>query len=164
MARAVSRIMLLVFTLLLVGCDHATKHVAKELLSDGRPVTLARGVLDLSYAQNFDTAFSLTSNVHHPAKTIALVAVMALGAVALAAAWWQRRHSTTAVHVGFAFMVAGALGNLLDRAFRGYVVDFVHLHHWPVFNVADVLIVVGGLVLAYAALVRNFMQRRGASA
>ena len=42
------------------------------------------------------------------------------------------------------------MGNLVDRAFRGYVVDFVHVRYWPVFNVADAYLVVGiGLLLVF---------------
>ena len=44
--------------------------------------------------------------------------------------------------------MAGAIGNYLDRVLRGYVVDFVHVGHWPVFNVADAYITVGCLLLA----------------
>jgi Signal peptidase (SPase) II len=43
----------------------------------------------------------------------------------------------------------GALGNYLDRVFRGYVVDFIHVPHWPVFNVADIAVSVGiGLLVS----------------
>lgn len=47
------------------------------------------------------------------------------------------------------FILAGAVGNLVDRLFRGYVVDFVDLGFWPVFNLADVFIIIGGLILVY---------------
>ena len=43
----------------------------------------------------------------------------------------------------------GAVGNLYDRFTQGYVVDFLHLHHWPVFNVADSCITVGAVMLAW---------------
>jgi signal peptidase II len=47
-------------------------------------------------------------------------------------------------------MLAGALGNYLDRLFRGYVVDFIHVPHWPVFNVADIYVTVGAVVLVWS--------------
>ena len=53
--------------------------------------------------------------------------------------------------MAYALLLAGALGNLSDRLFRGYVVDFIHLHHWPIFNVADICIVVGALLFALHA-------------
>jgi signal peptidase II len=50
-----------------------------------------------------------------------------------------------------ALIFAGAAGNYADRIWRGYVVDFVHLAHWPVFNLADVYITLGALSLAFHA-------------
>jgi signal peptidase II len=49
-------------------------------------------------------------------------------------------------------MVGGALGNMIDRVFRGTVVDYFDLHWWPVFNVADVAIVVGVIIVVSAVL------------
>jgi signal peptidase II len=46
-----------------------------------------------------------------------------------------------------ALLLAGALGNLIDRAWHGYVVDFLHVPHWPVFNVADIYVTVGAAAL-----------------
>jgi len=50
-------------------------------------------------------------------------------------------------------ILSGALGNLSERIMRGYVIDFIHLHYydrfsWPIFNVADILITFGGILLA----------------
>ena len=75
--------------------------------------------------------------------------------------WWRRRHdSARALHIGFALVVAGAAGNVIDRMMRGYVVDFIHVHYWPVFNVADVTIVAGTILLALVAQTR--LQSRDA--
>jgi len=51
-----------------------------------------------------------------------------------------------------ALVLAGALGNLMDRLMRGYVVDFFYLHHWPVFNVADIWIALGVGLLGLSAM------------
>jgi signal peptidase II len=59
----------------------------------------------------------------------------------------RRRRAAWPVHAGFACIVAGALGNALDRAARGHVVDFIHVRFWPVFNVADILVVAGLAIL-----------------
>ena len=50
---------------------------------------------------------------------------------------------------GFDFVLAGAFGNLIDRLFRGFVVDFIDLKFWPVFNLADVFITLGVILLIY---------------
>ena len=75
---------------------------------------------------------------------LAVVAVLVLlGAV--------RRVQSTAIAVALGLVVGGALGNLADRVFRsnhGAVIDFIALHFWPTFNVADSCIVVGGILAA----------------
>jgi signal peptidase II len=57
--------------------------------------------------------------------------------------------------VALILVTAGAVGNYLDRVFRGYVVDFVHLKHWPVFNIADVYVTVGGAFMAWWLFARR---------
>lgn len=53
---------------------------------------------------------------------------------------------------GFDFILAGAFGNLIDRVFRGYVVDFIDFKVWPVFNLADAFVTMGVLILLYKML------------
>ena len=57
--------------------------------------------------------------------------------------------------VALILVTSGAVGNYVDRVFRGYVVDFVHLKYWPVFNIADVYVSVGGAFLAWWFLVKR---------
>jgi signal peptidase II len=58
-----------------------------------------------------------------------------------------RRKSRRAARIALLLLSAGALGNGIDRLARGHVVDFIHVHHWPVFNLADVYITAGALLL-----------------
>jgi signal peptidase II len=148
MATRVTRWALSLLMLGLVGCDHATKIVAKDELGAGKVVPLLRGWLDLRYVENFDTAFSLThgwSSAWKAAVLTGLALVMTI--IVTAIAWKRRQDAATLEHVGLVLVVAGSLGNALDRLRRGYVIDFIHLHHWPVFNVADILVVAGGILL-----------------
>ena len=135
----------------LLGCDHATKLVAERDLGAGRVVTVVPDLLELRYARNHDIAFNALSRWDFPGKS-ALLAAFGLIVLAAAVAMWirHRRRSVSRVtvdDVGFAFVVAGAIGNVADRLLRGYVVDFIHVSHWPVFNVADACLVVGLIVL-----------------
>jgi signal peptidase II len=61
--------------------------------------------------------------------------------------------------IGLTLILAGAVGNLIDRLARGYVLDFIEWHikqfYWPTFNVADSCITIGALVLAAAILLRR---------
>jgi signal peptidase II len=150
---------MLLLTVSLFGCDHATKIAAEASLSHGRSVNVVSGILELRYAPNSDSAFSLLSTFGIPRTPGLLLAAAALAIVGVVAAWIALRERARAwQHVGFALVLAGALGNIVDRAVRGYVVDFIHLTRWPVFNVADIAVVVGALLLMLTS-----MRKRDAS-
>lgn len=142
------RVLLGLLAVSLFGCDHATKLAAETKLGDGRSIPLVSGVLELRYAANDDTAFSLLHTfglTRTPWPLLGLALVASLGIVAV---WYfQRQHLGRIQHAGFALVLGGALGNVVDRAVRGYVVDFIHLTHWPVFNVADIAVVIGAALL-----------------
>jgi signal peptidase II len=127
----------------LVGCDHATKVAAVSALRDQGPVSLVRGALDLSYVENRDVAFDTLSRASLRLPAVALGAFALAMAFVVTVVWVRRGMMSWPAHAGFAMVVAGAIGNGIDRFQRGHVVDFIHLHHWPVFNVADVLVVCG---------------------
>lgn len=155
MAKRAAGWLLMLLTLGLVGCDHATKLAAQTALEHRRPLSLVPGLLDLRYAENRDTAFSLTRALHLPGKPLVLGAISLLVLAGVLARWWQRRRAPYVEQLGYALIVAGALGNALDRLLRGYVVDFIEIRRWPVFNVADVAVVAGGLILATLAFRRE---------
>lgn len=137
----------------MVGCDHATKHAAETMLSSRPPLQLLPGVLDLRYAQNHDTAFSVLARfgVHGASPYLAVLASLVL--VGLGVFWAMRAKEASRVeHVGFALAMAGAVGNVADRIFRGFVVDFIHVERWPVFNVADIAVAVGAALIVYASM------------
>lgn len=130
----------------LVGCDHVTKALAKSELEARPAQALIEPVLKLRYVENTDIAFNLLSwvplNVRAPLLlVVGALAILSVGALLLGGRLngWARG--------GLLLVLAGAIGNYADRVWRGYVVDFIHVPHWPVFNVADVLIVVGGALL-----------------
>ena len=147
MTARLRNVLLLAALVPLVGCDHATKWAAKEALEDRPPRQLLGRALELTYAENTDVAFNLLRWV--PEK-VRLPALLALGALALIAllvltARTERRWPRAALLL----LTAGAAGNHLDRLARGYVVDFIHVPHWPVFNVADAYVVAGAVLLAF---------------
>jgi signal peptidase II len=142
------RVLLMVLVVALVGCDHATKVVAKVTLEGTAPRSIIPGVLDLVYTENRDTAFSVFHDVTSPAKGPLLLLMSSLAIAAIAVAWWKRRRVAGLLeHAAFVLVVGGAIGNVVDRFQRGYVVDFIHVQCWPVFNVADVAICAGGALV-----------------
>jgi len=148
MVERVLRGFLLMLVAALVGCDHATKIVAKITLEGSAPKAVIPGVLDLVYTENRDTAFSLLHGVTSPAKGPLILLMSCLAIAAIAVAWWKRRRVAGLVErAAFVLVVGGAIGNVIDRIEQGYVVDFIHLRRWPVFNVADMAICVGGALV-----------------
>jgi signal peptidase II len=158
MAKLRAHLCILAALSFLVGCDHATKGIAKLELDGGSARELIGGLVDFRYVENTDIAFNLLRWVPETVRTPLLlvfgaVVLLALGLLLLRGSGGSRLHRFALVLV-----TAGAIGNYLDRAVRGYVVDFVHVHHWPVFNVADVYITAGYVVLALGFL---FYRRTG---
>jgi signal peptidase II len=130
----------------LVGCDHATKHAAKAQLERQPPHQLLGSVLDLRYAENTDVAFNLLRFIPERVRAPLLLVFGGVATLVLLVIVLRRQHSRAA-QVAFLLIGAGALGNYLDRLLRGYVVDFIHVPRWPVFNVADIYVTAGALLL-----------------
>ena len=125
-----------------VAADQSTKSWAVHRLARG-PVHVV-WKLDFELTYNSGGAFSFARGWAPVLAGLAVVAVLLL----LSAA---RRVHSNVLAVALGLVVGGALGNLADRVFRsnhGSVVDFVALHFWPTFNVADACIVVGGISAA----------------
>lgn len=142
-----------VVSALLVGAaDQATKVWAVRNLPLFELREIVPGFFGLVHVKNTGVAFSLLSNLDpgwvHP--FLILATVLAMGAVLAYIAYLPCRG---AAPVGLGLILGGAIGNLIDRARLGYVVDFLDLywrnHHWPTFNVADVGITVGVALLLF---------------
>jgi signal peptidase II len=160
MTRRRVRLALLSLVLLgVVGCDQSSKEWAERELP-GEPRDVA-GPVELRYAQNHGMAFSLERVLPAAAQKplVILGGLLILGVIAVT--WYRRRGELSAETAGYALVIGGAIGNLLDRAARGYVVDFVHIDGWPIFNVADVAIA-AGVALLLAARIRQSRAEDGA--
>ena len=130
-----------------VAADQVTKTMAENGLASG-PTHLL-GPLDLELSFNSGAAFSIGRGVTPivvVAAAVMLVFLFRSSRQATSPLWW----------VASGLVVGGAVSNLVDRIVRhndGAVVDFIHLPHWPTFNVADSCIVVGiGLMLVVGVL------------
>ena len=134
----------------MIALDQASKLWAAGTL-DGAPIVLVEGVLDLVHAENPGGAFSILGDAPR-ALRVAGFAVVAIGfSIALGLAL-VRGHGGRLFTWGAPCVIAGALGNLIDRVARGTVTDFVHarwdgVFDYPVFKLADVLIFVGVALL-----------------
>ncbi len=130
------------------GCDHATKMAAKANLEGGQTVN----VVELRYTVNDDVAFSLLERLKLPHSPLLLASIAGI-AIVIAGALLFRSGITKGSRIGqagLAIALAGGLGNIVDRLLRGGVIDFIHVKGWPIFNVADIAVVVGMLLVAFA--------------
>ena len=135
-------IVILVLTLL----DQGSKHLVLTGLKDSSDIILIPGVLQLHYLENRGMAFGLFEG-KIPVFVILCLLFFCVFVYIYA------RIPVTAYYLPLSmtslFMVSGALGNFIDRVFRGYVVDFIYfsLIDFPVFNMADIYVVCSGILL-----------------
>ena len=137
-------------TLLMVGvlgCDHATKQLARSHLRDRSPVDIVSGVLELTYTENEGAAFNLDrvlpAGMRKPLIILARLVIIPLVVVL----WARKRGQALSGNAAFTLLLAGALGNFVEQLLLGHVTDFIHLTHWPVFNVADIALTAGAVLL-----------------
>jgi signal peptidase II len=157
MTKTCSSILLAASLVGLVGCDHATKYVAKAEL-EAQPAQVITPLLKLRYVENTDIAFNLLSFIPEGVRSPLLLGVGAVAVLGLLTLLVRGGLKGWAL-AGLLLASAGALGNYADRVLRGYVVDFIHVPHWPVFNVADVLICIGAPLM----LIFGVRERRRAA-
>ena len=139
-----------------VALDQITKAVVLQYLVLGVPIPIVDGLLSLTLVLNPGLAFGLLGGLPEAWRwtvaTLSLVALAVLARVALRVL--PAGGPTGRLAIGLIF--GGAVGNLIDRARFGAVVDFVDVHwrgwHWPAFNVADSAITIGVALLALRML------------
>ncbi|MBQ7502908.1 signal peptidase II [bacterium] len=133
-----SKTKLFLFAFIIIVSDIFTKYLVTAKMSLGQIIELPVGFVQLHYIRNYGAAFGIMQNQHWFFVTAAITAI------ALILYFFE----TIKEHGGMAFAAAclvlgGAIGNLLDRLRFGYVVDFIDLKVWPIFNVADIALTVG---------------------
>jgi len=134
-----------------LALDIISKTIVVATLSDRPAVHLLGNLLMFTESRNPGAAFSIGG----PSETILFTAI-AVGVIIFIVRSARRIHSL-AWAVALGLLLGGAMGNLTDRifrspgAFRGWVVDWIQVPHWPVFNLADSAIVCGGVLMVLLA-------------
>ena len=134
-----------VLAAVVLAVDQVSKLIVVAFLQPHQPLHVIDGYLDLTYVTNTGGAFGLM-----PWATPMLAVVACAVAVLLLVHGRRLASAGSLVEVSAALLLGGALGNLIDRVRLGHVIDFVDVHFWPVFNVADMGITVGALLLVIA--------------
>ena len=142
---------LLGVALLVLVLDIISKTVVVATLSDRLPLRLLGGLLTLRESRNPGAAFSIGGT-----STTILFTAIAVGVVIFIVRTSRRIYSL-AWAIALGLLLGGAMGNLTDRIFRspapfrGWVVDWIQVPHWPVFNLADSAICCGGALMVLLA-------------
>lgn len=142
-----------VIILLVIGLDQLTKLLIRQNFEPGQSLPLIEDVLHLTYVQNQGAAFSILEG--KPLFFIVINVIVV--AVILVYIALRRRTLHPLALTALALVAGGGAGNnLIDRVRFGYVVDFIDFQIWPVFNVADIGVVVGvGLLFIYVIIIES---------
>jgi signal peptidase II len=138
---------LILLTLSVVGCDGATKRLAKSHLENEPPVELVSGILDLRYTENPGVGFNLERVLPEKSRRPIVLGVRLLIMPLVVLLWLRNRERPWYEQAGYAVLLGGAIGNVGEMALFGHVVDFIYVTHWPVFNVADIALTTGVILL-----------------
>lgn len=136
---------------IVVALDQVTKSVVRQTLPLGESRSVIPDLLDLTHVHNTGAAFGLLNAVEFPYKPVVMIGIAALALIAIAAYSTQLGFHEKMARFGLALILAGAFGNLIDRAVFGFVVDFVDVYwgmtHFWAFNVADSAITIGAILV-----------------
>jgi len=147
-----------VFSLILI-LDQLTKYLIRSFMSLNNSLSIIPGFFNMVFVFNKGGAFGLFSSLNPLLRAAIFIGFSLLAILALLIIYWKSSH-TWLTRLGIAFLMGGAIGNLMDRLRWGMVVDFLDFYigryHWPAFNVADMAICIGlGLVFLELFLIRD---------
>jgi signal peptidase II len=135
----------------IIALDQLTKFAVRSTIPLYAKRSIIPNLLDFTHVQNTGAAFGVLNAADFPFKSVVMIVVAALALVAISLYARQLGHDERLSRYGLAFILGGALGNLIDRAISGYVVDFVDVYwgtaHFWAFNVADAAITAGAILV-----------------
>lgn len=141
--KATRGLLLIVIALAVVGLDQLTKYLIRANMELGQSIP-SEGLFRLTYITNTGGAFGILAN---QAFLLALVAIIGVSVFLFYLRYIPLQ--STLLRVGLGLDFGGAVGNLIDRLrLGGKVTDFIDIGAWPVFNVADMSLVVGTILIA----------------
>jgi signal peptidase II len=143
--------MIPVLILAVLLLDQLTKFFVEKTLTLHQSIPVIRGVFHCTLVHNRGAAFGILKN-----QTAVFIAA---ATVAIFLIYTHLRQQASGrfflYRVSLSLILAGAVGNLIDRLRYGYVVDFLDFRIWPVFNIADSAITVGAIALGYFILIHK---------
>jgi len=141
-----------------VFLDRISKIFFSKILSLGESLPVIRGILEMTLVHNTGIAFGLFKD-----QGIVFIIIPVIAIVLLIYNIYYYKNNDEELSrtyiIAFSLILAGAVGNLVDRMYYGYVIDFIDLQIWPVFNIADSSITVGAVIIALKCVVMSGRQK-----
>ena len=137
----------------ITAADQLTKYLTVKYIAGGNEISVIHGFLKLSYVENRGAAWGLFAG-----QRLAFIVFTAIIFAAFIYYTIKNKPQKKLYYISVSFILGGATGNLIDRAFKGFVVDMIDITEWfdyPVFNVADCFIVAGTILLAIYILISD---------
>ncbi len=137
--------MIFLIVLIILFFDRLTKIFATKNLPLSESCPVIKGYFNLTLVHNRGAAFGILKNHLY---LFVLTSIVAIALIFFDL--HKHRHKKISLYsLSLAFILSGAIGNLIDRLYFGYVIDFLDFRIWPVFNIADSAITVGAVLLGW---------------
>ena len=144
---------LMLVSAIIVIIDQITKAVTRSAMMLGESKPVIKNFFHFTYVTNDGMAFGL----NFPGGIYFFTSVSLLMTVFLGWYFWQQKESDLTLRLSLALILAGAIGNLIDRILFGTVVDFfdfmIGSYHWYIFNVADASVTIGMVLYIYSSII-----------
>jgi len=134
-----------IFAILIV--DQSLKSLVRLKLAVGESIPLINNIFHITYVTNTGAAFGLFKNSAIFFIIISVVAIVLIAGLILKSIKRAEFMANPRFDLGLIMIISGAIGNLVDRLKFGYVIDFIDVRIWPVFNIADTSITIGTMLL-----------------
>lgn len=141
--------MALIIIASVVFLDQITKFLAVRLLQLNTPVILIKNFLNLTLVHNRGAAFGLFQN------QLFMFVLISIFAIALILHNLRNKKNSFVFKLSLSLILGGSTGNLIDRLRFGFVIDFLDLYVWPVFNLADSAITIAAVLLTWEILFKK---------
>jgi signal peptidase II len=141
--------MIFIIVTIILSVDQLTKFLVTKNLLYHQSIPVLKGVFHLTLTHNQGAAFGILKN---QTPLFIFTSILAIILIFLNLKHNKNRKS---YNIFLSLILAGALGNLVDRVFFGYVIDFLDFRIWPVFNIADSAISIGAILLGWSILFKK---------
>mgnify|MGYP006293729395 FL=1 len=134
--------MLLLMVILTLLLDQVIKQIILENFYLGESFPLIKNIFHITYVKNTGAAFGILQNQTRLFSILRILIIILL--LYLRKEYLEKK---LLIDVSLGLIIGGALGNFIDRIWLGFVVDYIDLQIWPVFNLADSAVVIGSILM-----------------